>query len=117
MLLPCFPVPGRTLHPLAKQKAQGQHDSHGPSNPKPKSRRTAICKAHQEADTTAEGSKQRLHSSPVLQQLLALGQAPSLDEVSDIVSVELRNWTRNPRHATALLSSLARHRLPRIARH
>ncbi|CAE8712645.1 unnamed protein product, partial [Polarella glacialis] len=52
----------------------------------------------------------------VLQQLLLLGRTPSQEEVSAIISVELEKWRANPKRATLLLSSLARQRLPSLAR-
>ncbi|CAE8682973.1 unnamed protein product, partial [Polarella glacialis] len=51
----------------------------------------------------------------VLQRLLGLGRTPNEGEVSEILSAELENWRVNPRHATTILSSLARLQLPRTA--
>ncbi|CAE8636222.1 unnamed protein product, partial [Polarella glacialis] len=48
--------------------------------------------------------------------LLGIGQTPSEEEVLEIIDVELDSWGENPRRATRVLSSLARHGLPDVAR-
>ncbi|CAE8735702.1 unnamed protein product [Polarella glacialis] len=60
------------------------------------------------------------NNNSVLQQLLNLQKlaapVPDQDEVSQILSAELVRWRGNPRLATIILSGLAKHRLPLLAR-
>ncbi|CAE8660152.1 unnamed protein product, partial [Polarella glacialis] len=87
-----------------------------------RARSRARC-SPREAGSSSDGSK-LAQSSPILrqqqqqqllQQLLDLGRTPSEEDVSEIISVGLDNWRDNPRHATVVLSSLARNQLPRTA--
>ncbi|CAE8741270.1 unnamed protein product, partial [Polarella glacialis] len=96
----------------ALQKASGQ-----PANTRifsgSRARRGARCSLR-EVGSSSDGRK-LAQSSLILQQLLDLGRTPGEDEVSEILRVELDDWRRNPRRATVILSSLAKHKLPHTA--
>ncbi|CAE8589705.1 unnamed protein product [Polarella glacialis] len=96
----------------ALQKASGQPANTG-SFLGSRAGRRARC-SPREVGSNSDGRK-LAQSSLILQQLLDLGRTPGEDEVSEILSVELDDWRRNPRRATVILSSLAKHKLPRTA--
>ncbi|CAE8621936.1 unnamed protein product [Polarella glacialis] len=88
-------------------------------------RRAASCR-DRDPDRTSSGpgrpppqdsvSNNHNNNNKVLQQLLALGKTPTQNEVSEVLLAELPVWTRNSRRVTVVLSSLAKHRLPQLAR-
>ncbi|CAE8633713.1 unnamed protein product [Polarella glacialis] len=98
----------------ALQKASGRLAYTG-SFSGSRSERRARCSPQGE-ESSSDGRKLP-QNSLVLQQLLHLGRTPSEDEVSEILSAELNNWRENPWHVTVILNSLARLRLPLIAKH
>ena len=50
-----------------------------------------------------------------LDELLALGRAPSAKDIKHVLAVVLPSWTKDPRLATVVLGGLARERLPHVA--
>ncbi|CAE8653990.1 unnamed protein product [Polarella glacialis] len=112
MTLLAHPAQSTSLHSQATQKTHAKLASFW--NCLASAARTSQSCGARQAGSCSEGGKQP-QGGPVLQQLLGLGRTPSEAEVFEILSAELKNWREDPRHATVILSSLARLRLPLIA--
>ncbi|CAE8683554.1 unnamed protein product [Polarella glacialis] len=83
--------------------------------PVTRARGRVICRAHVVGKGRAQDDRKQLLGHVVLEQLLALGQAPSKDEVSEILKLELDSYRRNPKLATVTLSGLAKARRAYLA--
>ncbi|CAE8621626.1 unnamed protein product [Polarella glacialis] len=85
--------------------------------PVPRARDRVTCRAHVVGKGGAKDDRKQFSGHVVLEQLLALGQATSKDEVSEILKAELDSYRRNPKLATAILSGLAKKRRAHLAVH